>query len=62
MKCPKCHADHARLSWLREFTMIYWCPNCHAGFEVSRHQSRPTMSPRPEQAPMIDGVVSMPAG
>jgi hypothetical protein len=40
MKCPRCNGDHTRLSWLREFAVIYWCTTCHASFELSRHRSR----------------------
>ncbi len=40
MKCPNCHSEHTRLSWLREFTVVYWCPQCHQGFELNRHRSR----------------------
>jgi len=40
MKCPLCGNEHTHLSWLREFTVIYWCAECHAGFDVDRHQVR----------------------
>lgn len=40
MKCPRCHSEHTHLSWLREFTIVYWCDDCHAGFDVDRHQIR----------------------
>jgi len=40
MKCPRCNGEHTRLSWLREFTVIYWCASCHANFELNRHRSR----------------------
>jgi hypothetical protein len=40
MKCPRCDSDQTRLSWLQEFKVVYWCANCHTGFDVSRHRSR----------------------
>jgi hypothetical protein len=45
MKCPRCGSDQTQLSWLREFNVVYWCSNCHTGFDVNRHRSnlqRPT--------------------
>lgn len=44
MKCPRCGNEHTHLSWLREFTVIYWCDECHAGFDVDRHQVRSMVS------------------
>ncbi len=40
MKCPRCNSEHTHLSWLREFTVVYWCDECHSGFDVDRHQIR----------------------
>lgn len=46
MKCPLCNSDQTRLSWLREFTVVYWCAACHADFEINRHRTRTTLSPK----------------
>jgi Zn ribbon nucleic-acid-binding protein len=46
MKCPRCNMEHTRLSWLREFIVIYWCTECNAGFEINRHRSRLTTAAR----------------
>ncbi|MBX6771215.1 MAG: hypothetical protein IRY83_05775 [Chloroflexi bacterium] len=40
MKCPRCNGERTFLSWLREFTVQYWCEDCHAGFDVDRHALR----------------------
>jgi len=44
MKCPRCNTEHTHLSWLREFTVVYWCDECHSGFDVDRHQVRSAVS------------------
>jgi len=56
MKCPRCNSEHTHLSWLREFTVVYWCDECHAGFDVNRHQVRSVASPKNGAEAAIDGV------
>lgn len=60
MKCPRCQSDKARLSWLREQSVSYWCPVCHVGFEVGRHKTRsfPSSHLDPSADLGMDGVVS----
>lgn len=61
MKCPRCDSNNVRLSWLREFSVSYWCPTCHSGFEVNRHQRRATSAARPEKIAALNGVSRMPS-
>lgn len=66
MKCPRCKSDHARLNWLREFSVTYWCPTCHECFDVGRHLSHPAPVVRSEHsvamnATPVNGVASLPS-
>ena len=45
MRCPRCNSEHTSLSWLREYTIVYWCMPCHAGFEVDRTLVQSTARP-----------------
>jgi hypothetical protein len=54
MKCPRCRSDQTRLSWLREFNCVYWCSNCHTGFDVSRHRSY--LQHPPHSSTSVDGA------
>ncbi len=56
MKCPRCESEHTHLSWLREFTVVYWCDECHAGFDVDRHQIRSIVASKPAVAAESDGA------
>ena len=46
MKCPRCNSERTRLSWLREFTVVYWCTECHADVEIDRHQRTGLAGPK----------------
>ncbi len=55
MKCPKCNSEQTRLSWLRELTVVYFCTNCHTGFEYNRHRSRLLRVERAESDAPLNG-------
>jgi transposase-like protein len=58
MKCPRCNTENTRLSWLREFTVTYWCTNCNAAFEINRHRSKLVSAPRPITEPTEDNLAA----
>ena len=59
MTCPHCQSEHARLSWLREHSVVYWCRDCHQGFEVSRHRSHVAHSVAPDHDGDLNGTASV---
>lgn len=58
MKCPRCNTEQTRLSWLRELSVVYWCTNCHADFEIARHRKSfvPTAKPGADGASAAGGA------
>jgi|GEM_PF-6681397 len=48
MVCPRCNSERTRLSWLREFAVLYWCTECHADFEIDRARRKGWDRPKGE--------------